>query len=147
MTVQVLPQAWKEAVEAAAWYDRKRSGLGDDFLEEVNQSLARIEQNPQSFPRWESYTGHREIRCCRLDRFPYAVIFALAIMKLSSSQSVTHGDTHFTGSLDWADSRVAGWSARVTERGENNRLIRSRSNNTGSYDRRFLPKARADQRY
>jgi hypothetical protein len=76
VTVQVLPQAWKEAVEAAAWYDGKRSGLGDDFLDEVDQSLARIEQGPQSFPRWESYTGRREIHCCRLSRFPYAVIFA-----------------------------------------------------------------------
>jgi hypothetical protein len=75
LTVQVLPQARKEAVGAAAWYDHKRLGLGDDFLDEVNHSLSRIENNPRSFPQWEFYTGRREIRRCRLDRFPYAVIF------------------------------------------------------------------------
>jgi toxin ParE1/3/4 len=76
VNLRVLPQARQEAVEAAAWYDRKRSGLGDHFLDEVDQTLASIEESPESFPRWAPYKGSHEIRCHRLARFPYAVIFA-----------------------------------------------------------------------
>jgi hypothetical protein len=42
----------------------------------VEVVLGQIVELPRSFPRKKSYLGVREIRSCRLERFPYAVIFA-----------------------------------------------------------------------
>jgi hypothetical protein len=71
----ILHEAELEAAEAAAWYDDRRSGLGDDFLAEVAEALARISSAPREFSRLESYAGSCEVRRCVLDRFPYVVVF------------------------------------------------------------------------
>ncbi|HUY87564.1 MAG TPA: type II toxin-antitoxin system RelE/ParE family toxin [Pirellulales bacterium] len=71
----VLAEARAEAVEAAAWYDRQRNGLGAQLLDEIEQALHRIENAPQSFATWEPYHGPEEFRRCVLTRFPYVVIF------------------------------------------------------------------------
>ena len=75
MKVRVLVEAQVEAVEAAFWYDKKQSGLGHDFLSEVEIALIRIGEAPQSFSRWEHYEGPQEIRRAAMKRFPYSVIF------------------------------------------------------------------------
>jgi hypothetical protein len=72
----VLRDAELESAEAAAWYDDRRAGLGDEFLSEVAQALARVRQDRQVFPRLETYTGSRDVRRCVLERFPYLVVCA-----------------------------------------------------------------------
>jgi len=72
--VRVLDEATLEAVEAADWYDRQQLGLGDRFLDEVDQALLRIGEGPRRFPRWAPYTGQHEIRRCLLRQFPYVAI-------------------------------------------------------------------------
>lgn len=61
-----------EAATAAAWYERRRAGLGSEFLVAVDDALARIAERPHAFrvvtPR---------IRRARLRRFPYGVFFTL----------------------------------------------------------------------
>ena len=69
MKLIVLPAAELEAAEAAAWYDDRGAGLGDDFLNEVAEGLARIRHDPQSFSRLESYRGNHEIRRYQVKRF------------------------------------------------------------------------------
>ncbi len=73
--LRVLAEARREAVEAAAWYDQQRSGLGDKLLDEIESTLERIERAPESFAVWEPYDGAEEFRRCILKRFPYVVIF------------------------------------------------------------------------
>ncbi|HVC92425.1 MAG TPA: type II toxin-antitoxin system RelE/ParE family toxin [Pirellulales bacterium] len=73
--LRILEEAHAEAVEAAAWYDRQRSGLGAELLDEVEQALERIEMAPESFATWEPYDGPEEFRRCVLKRFPYVLIF------------------------------------------------------------------------
>jgi hypothetical protein len=66
----VLAEARAEAIEAAAWYDSKKFGLGDKLLDEIDRVLVRIETEPQSFPLWEVSDGSDELRRCVLKRFP-----------------------------------------------------------------------------
>ena len=77
MSLCVLPEAWEEGFAASDWYETQRAGLGDRFLSEVRQTFEGIERHPASYPRWESYLGHEEIRWASLGRFRYVVIFAV----------------------------------------------------------------------
>ena len=73
--LRILAEARAEAVEAAAWYDRQRSGLGAQLFDEIERSLERIEHAPDSFSTWEPYNGPEDFRRCVLKKFPYVVIF------------------------------------------------------------------------
>jgi plasmid stabilization system protein ParE len=64
------PQAEDEALEARAWYDARRDGLGREFSAEVEAVVERIRANPFAFPR-----AYKEKRRAVLQRFPYAIYF------------------------------------------------------------------------
>ena len=63
-------QARAEFDAAADWYEKERSGLGAEFLDEIEQLLARIAAQPEQFPK-----AHRDIRQAVVRRFPYCVYF------------------------------------------------------------------------
>lgn len=65
--------ATEELRAAAAYYEDQVGGLGEEFLDEVEHGLHRIEQFPQ---RWSIYDG--EYRRCLLRRFPYGLVCRLA---------------------------------------------------------------------
>jgi hypothetical protein len=48
--LQVRLAAEADVVEAAEWYDQRQSGLGEKFVREVDQALARVVENPLAFP-------------------------------------------------------------------------------------------------
>lgn len=75
MNYSILSVAELEAVEAAIWYDEQRRGLGDEFLDELQEAFVRVQSTPESFAPLECYLGHHAIRRCLLKRFPYVVIF------------------------------------------------------------------------
>lgn len=64
-------EASDESHAAAEWYEERRAGLGDEFMEEVEQVKERIWRTPQAFPL---HTGS-ELRKCILRRFPYTIFF------------------------------------------------------------------------
>jgi hypothetical protein len=49
----ILPAAELESIQAAIWYDDRQAGLGDEFLEEVEDAIARIDRKPDSFSKLE----------------------------------------------------------------------------------------------
>ena len=73
MNIRLLEPAQAELDEAVAWYADQSPGLGDAFLLETLRALKLIDQFPQA---WHPLTPL--IRRCRLKRFPYSVIYALA---------------------------------------------------------------------
>jgi hypothetical protein len=75
LNFKTLPAAELEAAEAAIWYDAQRPGLGDEFLNELQDTFGRIKNSPESFGSLEGYSGPLEIRRCMLQRFPYVVVF------------------------------------------------------------------------
>ena len=73
--MRILAEAYADANDAAYWYDRKRRGLGDESLAEVERSLMQVADNPESFPRYEPYLGEHQMCRCPVRRFPFSVIF------------------------------------------------------------------------
>jgi len=64
------PEAEKELLHFIRYYERKTEGLGAEFLDEVEKSLALI----QSFPDLGTLlteTDHRML----VERFPYGIIY------------------------------------------------------------------------
>ena len=57
--------------EAFDWYENKRSGLGTEFLDEVEMYYDRITQNPKH------YQSHRNQRVAVLHRFPYKIVYEI----------------------------------------------------------------------
>lgn len=69
-----LLHLWDEAdldvVDAVAWYEGQRSGLGAELLMELEAVMQRVVQAPLQFP--EIKYG---VRRALLQRFPYSVYF------------------------------------------------------------------------
>lgn len=62
----------KDVDAAATWYDGEQSGLGVEFIQELDESLVRLADAPESFP----LVG-RGYRVCRLHRFEYGIYFRI----------------------------------------------------------------------
>ena len=70
--VQLLPEAVREVEEAFWWYERRRRGLGLEFLLAFDALLENLRRLPE---------GHEAVamrtRKALLRRFPYLVLYAL----------------------------------------------------------------------
>jgi plasmid stabilization system protein ParE len=70
--VVFLAPAQNELDDAVAWYDRQAAGLGRELLDELDRAVRRALVFPLSYPEIEP-----GMRRCRLERFPYGVIYGL----------------------------------------------------------------------
>ena len=61
-----------EFAAAAAWYESKRVGLGEEFIEEIAGTLRRISDTPLKYPQ-----VLRDARCAPVKRFPYLTYFRM----------------------------------------------------------------------
>ena len=66
------PKADEEFDEAVRYYEECRPGLGLKFAAEVYAAITRISEYPESWPAMSKNT-----RRCRVNRFPYGVIFKM----------------------------------------------------------------------
>lgn len=72
MNVALRPEAEEDLEDASLWYEGHRVGLGEEFLDEVQQAIGLIEENPQSYPR-----VHGEIYRALIRRFPFGIFYLL----------------------------------------------------------------------
>jgi plasmid stabilization system protein ParE len=70
LPVVLRSAALAEIESAYRWYERERFGLGEEFLEVVNNMKAVIAADPDRFP-----VVHRDIRRAVLGRFPYSIFY------------------------------------------------------------------------
>jgi plasmid stabilization system protein ParE len=70
--VRFLAPAQSELDDAVTWYNRQASGLGREFLDELDRAVRRAVAFPTSYPEIEP-----GIRRSRLARFPYGLIYGL----------------------------------------------------------------------
>lgn len=63
-------EARAEADAAAAFYDDKQPGLAQRFLDDLEDTLHRIQRHPDAYRQVEA-----KIRKCRVKHFPYGVIY------------------------------------------------------------------------
>lgn len=70
MTVEVRlrPEAEQDLAASAAWYEKQRSGLGQEFLDAAVATFSAIADIPNGFA-----VIHRSVRRALLHRFPFAV--------------------------------------------------------------------------
>ena len=68
--VIVRPEAEDDLEEAFSWYEDKRTGLGYDFLLQVDAGINFINRNPEIHPT--EYNGTRKHL---IKRFPYKIIY------------------------------------------------------------------------
>jgi plasmid stabilization system protein ParE len=67
-----LTPALAEVRESAEFYEERVSGLGADFLDEVDAAIDRMLQFPEA---WGRLGG--DFRRCNLRRFPYSIIYSI----------------------------------------------------------------------
>jgi plasmid stabilization system protein ParE len=72
VTFRFLDVAETELHQAVQWYESQAPGLGDAFLIEVLSAAERISLYPDA---WHSLD--KGLRRCRLNRFPYGLIYAI----------------------------------------------------------------------
>jgi plasmid stabilization system protein ParE len=72
LPVEIDPRAEDEARAAFRWYLERSEHAADAFEREVQRALERIGENPTVYPIVEG-----ELRRYILDRFPYAVLYAI----------------------------------------------------------------------
>ena len=72
MKVDFLDEAEEEFLAAISRYNADRTGLGDEFADEVRRTLERIVQYPEA---WVALS--RRTRCCLVNRFPYGVLYQM----------------------------------------------------------------------
>lgn len=68
--VRISPAAESDLAAAFDWYERAQTGLGEQFLAEVNRSIEFISANPEAYP-----PVHRKMRRVLLRTFPYALFY------------------------------------------------------------------------
>jgi ParE toxin of type II toxin-antitoxin system, parDE len=59
-----------QVVDARAWYDNQRQGLGAEFSRCLESAVNRVARNPLSAP-----VVHQDVRRVLLKRFPYSVFY------------------------------------------------------------------------
>ena len=65
------PDARAELRAAVAYYEQQRPGLGRDLQREVERTINRIQQHPQSFLQHDE----AGLRKCFVRRFPYTIFY------------------------------------------------------------------------
>ena len=64
--------AREDTQQAFNYYENTHTGLGDDFLEDIEEQYIAISENPYEY----SYTDNKRVlRDVILNRFPYLIIF------------------------------------------------------------------------
>jgi plasmid stabilization system protein ParE len=90
MNVIFRPPAVEDTVEAAAWYEERAPGLGDELIDEILAAADRARQNPELF---RTVYRHGKIRRVLTNRFPYRIFFSV-VGETLYVHAVLHGARH-----------------------------------------------------
>jgi hypothetical protein len=72
VNVNFLSAAEKELDEEIDYYNVQRSGLGFEFLDQVQSAINRIKQYPEAWQQLSQRT-----RRCLIKQFPYGIIYQI----------------------------------------------------------------------
>lgn len=91
MKLVLLAEAEAELEDAAAWYDDRRDGLGDELVHDVQAAFQVILEAPEAWSRWPGAPARiPPIRRFVLARFPYSVAYQVH-SEFISILAVVHG--------------------------------------------------------
>ena len=72
MLIRFTPEADAELTEARRWYSHNRQDLDLEFMQCIDDVLARVVSNPHFFP-----VVYRNLRRAVVRRFPFAVFYEI----------------------------------------------------------------------
>ncbi len=72
LRIHFRPEARAELVEAWAWYEEQRPGLGDDLVACVEAAISKAARQPEAYAH--VYEGVRRVL---VRRFPYGVFYVV----------------------------------------------------------------------
>jgi mRNA-degrading endonuclease RelE of RelBE toxin-antitoxin system len=72
MTARLLSPAHREFEEAVLYYESRPDGLGAEFVDEFDRSIAAILEAPSRWPQVA-----KEMRKYRMRRFEYGIIYGV----------------------------------------------------------------------
>jgi hypothetical protein len=72
MKVRLVSPAEDELGEAVRFYEERRAGLGLEFLDAYEATVARVRERPEA---WRMFSPG--FRRCLFERFPFALIYFL----------------------------------------------------------------------
>jgi len=68
----IRQDAEEDILQAYQWYEKQRRRLGEDFIQCVEDTLYRIQNNPFQYSQ-----VHKKIRRALISRFPYAIFYLI----------------------------------------------------------------------
>lgn len=68
--LRVNPEAEADLVDAEAWYERQRVGLGDELLDCVEEVFDFLEHSPEIYAK-----VFEDLRLAKVQRIPYVVVY------------------------------------------------------------------------
>lgn len=71
---RIVHEDAEEAVEASAWYERERTGLGVEFSEAVDAAIDLLEDEIIPLSSMPGAAGARGAKRLVLKRFPYDIV-------------------------------------------------------------------------
>lgn len=80
--LRIHAAAAEEAAEAAAWYEKRRVGLGSEFEHALDAALDLLEQDIVPLTPAPGISGNRGVKRLLLRRFPYSVIVVERIAEI-----------------------------------------------------------------
>ena len=85
LPIVLRAEAQTDLLEARGWYEQQRPGLGDAFVEAVDQILTRIQEMPELHA-----VVLRDVRRGKLRRFPYVAYYRVLADRIEVL-AVLHG--------------------------------------------------------
>lgn len=68
--VRITLAAFNDLTQTSDWDEKQRSGMGNDFIQKVDETLSLIERNPLIYSKLID-----EARRANMKRFPYGIWF------------------------------------------------------------------------
>jgi len=96
VNVNFLKAAEGELDEGIDYYNAQRSGLGFEFLDQVQSAVARIKQYPDAWQQLSQRT-----RRCLIKQFPYGIIY-----QIRSDEILIVAITHLHRKPDYWTNRL-----------------------------------------
>lgn len=88
VSINFRPEAERDIEEGAKWYEQQRTGLGYDFLQEVEKTAHMVSENVMEFEK-----VHKNLRRAVIKRFPFN-LFYLYEKQTVIVVAVIHGSRH-----------------------------------------------------
>ncbi|WP_154222714.1 type II toxin-antitoxin system RelE/ParE family toxin [Marinicella rhabdoformis] len=73
----IFPEAEEEIKASFDWYEAQASGLGIDFISELDRAFNSIKTLPDVWPKYQTY-----FQRFLLSRFPFSVVFEVEAQQI-----------------------------------------------------------------